>query len=46
MESYIDCVDTFRINLIKEQIECQLKEQRKEDQDIVERFLKNENGDF
>ncbi|XP_030752369.1 uncharacterized protein LOC115879613 isoform X2 [Sitophilus oryzae] len=42
MERYIDCIETFRVNIIKEQIECELKEKRKEDQKIVEHFLKND----
>ncbi|XP_076270216.1 uncharacterized protein LOC143202511 [Rhynchophorus ferrugineus] len=41
MEKYIDCIETYRINIIKEQIENELKEKRKEDQDIVEEFLKS-----
>lgn len=46
MEKYIDCVDTFRINIIKEQVECERKEKRKEEQDIVEQFLKSEVRDL
>ncbi|ENN76289.1 hypothetical protein YQE_07252, partial [Dendroctonus ponderosae] len=46
MEKYIDCVDTFRINIIKEQVECERKEKRKEEQEIVEQFLKSEIADF
>ncbi|XP_060518527.1 uncharacterized protein LOC132697220 [Cylas formicarius] len=41
MDAYIDCIDTHRINIIKEQIDCKLREKNKEEQNIIEKFLQN-----
>ncbi|CAG9768307.1 unnamed protein product [Ceutorhynchus assimilis] len=42
MDRFIDCVDTTRINIIKEQIECDLKEKRKKEAEDAENFLRSE----
>ncbi|KAL1491271.1 hypothetical protein ABEB36_011891 [Hypothenemus hampei] len=42
MDQYIDCIDAARIGIIKERIECELKEKRKEEQEIVGNFLNSD----
>ncbi|XP_050307101.1 uncharacterized protein LOC126743891 [Anthonomus grandis grandis] len=42
MDKYIDCIDTFRINIIKDKIAAEQKELRREEQEIVEQFLKTD----